>query len=96
MTKEDLVKEISSKTKITSKQTIVMLEAFMDVAKESMMKGKNIYLRGFGTFQLYKRNAKPGRVISRNEPIMIPAHYICKFKPCKEFAGKLRNAIPVK
>jgi len=96
MTKADVIAKISEKTGIEKKETLAVVEAFMNVVKNSMCEGKNIYLRGFGTLFIKKRAAKPGRIISRNTTIMIPAHNIPAFKPSKSFADKLKKNVPVK
>jgi len=55
----------------------------METMKQSMVNGKNIYLRGFGTFLLKKRAEKLGRIISKNTAIVVPAHIVPAFKPSK-------------
>ena len=50
MTKADIVNEISKNTgieKITVQKTV---EALMETIKDSLIKDKNVYLRGFGSF----------------------------------------------
>ncbi|MFH1004878.1 MAG: HU family DNA-binding protein [Bacteroidota bacterium] len=95
MTKSDIVTKISEKTGIEKEETKAIIEAFVSVVKNSMCEGKNIYLRGFGTFLIKKRAAKPGRIMSSNTIIMIPAHNIPAFKPAKNFANKLKEKVPV-
>jgi len=68
----------------------------METMKQSMVKGENIYLRGFGTFLLKKRAEKTGRNITRNTSIKIPAHMIPAFKPSKEFAEEVRIKLKIK
>jgi len=96
MTKADIVAKISEKTGIEKREAMAVVEAFMNVVKNSMYEGKNIYLRGFGTIYIKRRAKKPGRIISRNTTIMIPAHNIPAFKPAKSFANKLKKSVPVK
>ena len=96
MTKAEIVAKISEKTGIEKKEVMAVIESFMSTVKNSMYDGKNIYLRGFGTLFIKKRAAKPGRIISRNTTIMIPAHNIPKFKPAKSFANRLKKSVPVK
>lgn len=96
MTKADIVAKISEKTGIEKKEVLAVVETFMSVVKNSMCEGKNIYLRGFGTLYIKKRAKKPGRIISRNTTIMIPAHNIPAFKPSKAFAKRLKKSVPVK
>jgi len=95
MTKADIVAKISKKTGVEKKEVMAIVEAFMSVAKNSMCEGKNIYLRGFGTLFIKRRAKKPGRIISRNTTIMIPAHNIPAFKPAKSFGNRLKKSQPV-
>ena len=93
MTKADIVNEISKSTgieKITVQKTV---EAFMESIKDSMVKDKNIYLRGFGSFIVKKRAKKTARNISKNTTIIIPEHNIPSFKPAKSFVGKVKTNV---
>jgi DNA-binding protein HU-beta len=85
MTKADIVNEIAKNTgieKVTVQKTV---EALMETVKDSMVKGSNVYLRGFGSFIVKKRAKKTARNISKNTTIIIPAHNIPAFKPAKSF-----------
>lgn len=90
MTKQDIVNEISRKTGIEKVTVLSTVEALMDSVKESMTKGKNVYLRGFGTFEVKKRAKKTARNISKNTSLIIPEHFVPKFKPSKEFLNKVK------
>ena len=63
----------------------------MVVIKDSMANGENVYLRGFGTFELKQRAEKTARNISKNTTIIVPAHAIPAFKPCPEFKAALKK-----
>jgi len=90
MTKADIVNEISQSTKVEKVIVQKTIEAFMETVKDSLVKGKNVYLRGFGSFIIKKRAEKTGRNISKNTAIIIPAHNIPSFKPAKEFRAKVK------
>jgi DNA-binding protein HU-beta len=93
MTKADIVNEISKNTgieKVTVQKTV---EAFMETVKDSLQEGKNVYLRGFGSFVVKKRAEKTARNISKNTTIIIPAHNIPSFKPAKTFVSKVKNHV---
>lgn len=96
MTKADIVNEIAEKTGIEKIAVQATVESFMKVLKNHMSEGKNVYLRGFGSFIVKKRAEKTGRNISKNTTIIIPAHYIPSFKPAKTFAEKVKKSVPVK
>ena len=90
MTKAEIVNQISKKTGIEKVAVLATVEELMAVIKETMTQGENIYLRGFGTFEIKHRAAKTGRIITKNTSIDIPAHNIPKFKPSKEFKAMVK------
>ena len=96
MTKAEIVAEIANKTGIEKGAVQATVEAVMDTIKDNMVRGENIYLRGFGTFLLKKRAEKTGRNISKNTTVKIPAHMIPAFKPAKEFVAEIKTKVKVK
>ena len=90
MTKSDLVADIAQKTGIEKMAIMAVVEEFMAVVKSTLAQGENVYLRGFGTFEVIERKEKTGRNITKGESIVIPAHNIPKFKPSQEFKDALR------
>jgi DNA-binding protein HU-beta len=96
MTKADIVTEIAEQTGIEKVAVQATVEAFMNSVKHSLIKGDNVYLRGFGSFIIKERAEKTGRNISRNESIIIPAHNIPAFKPAKTFVEEVKENVVVK
>lgn len=90
MTKAEIVKQIAEKTGIEKETVSAIVESFMEQVRSSMIHGENIYLRGFGTFQLKQRAEKVARNISKNTTIVVPAHKIPAFKPSPEFVSKVK------
>ena len=62
MTKADIVNEISKSTGIEKALVLETVEKFMQVVKESLSEGENVYLRGFGSFIVKTRSEKPAKV----------------------------------
>ena len=85
MTKADIVNEIAKTTGINKASVLAVVEQFMVVVKDSLAHGENVYLRGFGTFQVKERAEKPHATSQKNTTIVIPAHNIPFFKPSVEF-----------
>ena len=94
MTKADIVNEISKNTGIEKAVVLATVEKFMETVKDSLGKGENVYLRGFGSFIVKKRAQKTARNISKNTTIIKPAHNIPAFKPAKTFKGDVKKSIP--
>ena len=85
MTKAELCKSISAKTGCDAQTVLAVVESLMVEVKESLEKGENVYLRGFGSIIVKQRAEKTARNISKNTTVIVPAHNIPAFKPAKEF-----------
>ncbi|MBN9293234.1 MAG: integration host factor subunit beta [Flavobacteriia bacterium] len=96
MTKADIINEISNATGVEKNEVSKTVEAFMTSIKNTMAKGENVYLRGFGSFVVKRRAEKTGRNISKNTTIIIPAHNIPSFKPAKVFVEQVKTQVKVK
>ncbi len=90
MTKAEIVNGISNQTGIGKITVLKTVEALMEVIKDTLVDGENVYLRGFGSFVVKKRAEKTARNISKNTVMIIPAHNIPSFKPAKEFLAKVK------
>ena len=90
MTKADIVNEISKTTGIEKANVLETIEKFMEIVKDSLANGQNVYLRGFGSFIVKTRSEKTARNISKNTTIIIPAHKMPSFKPAKSFLDDVK------
>lgn len=95
MTKAEIVSNIADKSGIEKADVLATVEAFMEEVKNSLEKGDNVYLRGFGSFIIKTRAEKTGRNISKNTTIKIPAHNIPSFKPAKVFVEGVKSKVNV-
>lgn len=90
MTKAELVKEVSKSTGIEATTVMTVVEGFMEAVKGSLAKDNNVYLRGFGTFEVKTRAQKTARNITKNTTVIIPEHKVPTFKPCPDFKNLLK------
>ena len=91
MTKADIVNEISKTTGIEKANVLETVEKFMEIVKESLAHGENVYLRGFGSFIVKHRAAKTAQNITKKTTMVIPEHDIPAFKPADEFVKIVRG-----
>lgn len=89
MTKAEITAEIARATGIDKASVLAVVENFMEVVKDSLAHGENVYLRGFGSFILKERAEKTARNISKNTTVIIPAHQIPFFKPADTFKDEV-------
>lgn len=90
MTKAEIVREIAEKTGVEKQVVMQVVEGMMESIRNSMINGEEVFLRGFGNFIIKRRAKKVARNISKNTPIVIPAHNIPVFKPAKSFLEKIK------
>ena len=89
MTKAEVCSEIARTTGLEKGAVLEVIEKFMDVVKDSLAHGENVYLRGFGSFIVKTRAEKTARNISKNTALIIPAHKIPAFKPANSFKDEV-------
>jgi DNA-binding protein HU-beta len=92
MTKAEVIAEIATKTGVEKVAVQESVETFFKVVKNSLIEGKNVYFRGFGSFVVKKRAKKIARNISKNTAMVIDEHYIPSFKPSKSFTEKVKKS----
>lgn len=85
MNKEDLVKEISKKAKLSQKQTSEIIGLVLETIEKTVSKNKKVTLVGFGTFEARKRSARTGRNPQTGKEIKIPAKTVPAFSAGKKF-----------
>lgn len=85
MTKMELVMIASHKTGIDQQTMLAAMEGIVDTLKEALVQKENVFIRGWGTWMLKHRAKKTARNICKNTTLVIEAHDIPYFKPCKEF-----------
>jgi DNA-binding protein HU-beta len=90
MTKAEIVNSIVQRTGIGRGEVLATVEALMEEIRTSLaVKKENVYLRGFGSFIVKHRARKTARNISKNTTLVIEAHDLPAFKPCKSFIAKM-------
>ena len=78
MTKADLVEICAEKTGLTRTDVAVTVDASLEA-------GKNIEIRGFGTFKVKLRKARKARNPRTGEEVPVPDRKVPVFKPSNEF-----------
>lgn len=92
MNKKELLEEILKDKELqhwTKKEAEVFLNQTLISIKESVKKGEDVSLVGFGTFSQAARAARTGINPATGEKIQIKAKTVPKFKPGKEFKESL-------
>jgi DNA-binding protein HU-beta len=87
--KNDLVEAVSERTGLAKSDAARAVEAVLGAITDTLKKGDQVALTGFGTFAAKSRAARTGRNPRTGEALVIPASRAPAFK-----AGKgLKDAI---
>jgi len=84
MTKADLIDEVAGIGGLSKRDAEQVVNTFFRSIVDSLREGQRVELRGFGTFNLRRRNARMGRNPKTGEPVQVPAKVVATFKPGKE------------
>ena len=91
MNKSELIQALSDKTGLTKADTDKTLLAFMETVMDTVAKGEDVALVGFGTFKVAHRAAREGRNPATGESIHIEASVQPKFAPGALFKNKVNG-----
>ncbi len=90
ITKTNIVDNIYENEKYERQDIAIIVDAFLEELKKSLIAGKSIEIRGFGTFEPRLRQAKNNaRNPKTGEVLSIEPHHVAAFKPGKELKDKL-------
>ena len=90
MNKEELVKEVAKKAKVSQKAAADVLSATIVTVQKTVAKGKKVTLVGFGTFEARKRKARTGRNPQTGAAIKIAAKTVPAFSAGKKFKDAVK------
>lgn len=83
MNKQDLIATVADSSGLTKADASKAVEAVFDAITESLKKGGEVRLVGFGTFSVSQRKASTGRNPRTGETMTIAASNQPKFKAGK-------------
>ena len=90
ITKADLVQQIyKNHYDLTKTQARDAVEAFLRLSKNTLIKGSDLLLSGFGKFNVRDKNPRRGRNPQTGDDLILSARRVVTFKP----SGLLRDMI---
>ena len=89
MNKNDLISTVADNSGLSRSDAGKAVEGVFDAIQDSLGKGEEVRLVGFGTFSVAHRKASTGRNPRTGEAVDVPAKRVPYFKPGKE----MRNAL---
>ena len=91
MNKVELVAKVAENLGFTKKDVTAVVEAMVDVVKETVASGEDVKVAGLGTFTIVERAEREGRNPATGETMTIPASKSPKFKAAKAFKDAVKG-----
>ncbi len=92
MTKAATVSNLASKTGLTKKQVVGLMEEIQALAVKEAKKNGAFVIPGVGKVVLSNRKARMGRNPQTGEPIKIAAKRVVRIRPRKDFKDAILGA----
>ena len=81
MTKADIIDAICEENGFSKRESAKITETMLDIIKETLERGENVKLSGFGSFNIQNKRARRGRNPQTGKTITISARRILSFRP---------------
>lgn len=88
MTKLEIARELAERKDMPLADAIKAVDGVIGIMKDAFKNGRNVYLRGLGSFAIKERKEKTGRNPRTGEVIIIPAHKEVKFNQSQSLIVK--------
>jgi integration host factor subunit alpha len=90
LTKADIVQEVyKNHDYLTKAQATEAVESFLRLSKDSLIKGSDLLISGFGKFNVRDKKPRRGRNPQTGDELILDARRVVTFKP----SGDLRKKV---
>ena len=93
-TRDDLAQELAKREQITVSAAREEVRWFFDAISESLQKGDEVRIHGFGAFKTAQRAARTGRNPRTGEAVRVPARRVVRFSPSTSLSSALKAGRP--
>ncbi len=91
MIKADLVNGVYEKLGVSRAEAVKIVDDIFNVMKDSLVKGENVQIVGFGTFDLRTKNERLGCNPKTGEKVKIYSRRVLTFRSSRILRGLVNN-----
>lgn len=92
LNKTQLIEEISISTGFSKKKVEIIINLFIDKILEEVQNGKEVEIRGFGTFSKLRQGKRKIKSPIAGQEIEVPAKEKINFRPSKTTKKEIEGA----
>ena len=93
LTKEKIINSIYNQVGLSKSQSRIVVERLLEIIKETLRKGNNILISGFGKFEVKQKSERRGRNPQTTEDLQLRARRVVVFKTSGVLRNKINNKI---
>lgn len=91
MTKQDLIKMMMEELGYSRRDSMELIDKTFDIVKDTLLKGENVRIAGFGNFVVRKKGKRIGRNPKTKQEYEIKERFTIVFKPATTLRKELKN-----
>lgn len=91
LTKAEVAEHLYEKVGLSKRDAKDMVEAFFEEIRETLERGEQVKLSGFGNFDLRVKSERPGRNPKTGEDIPISARKVVTFRPGQKLKSRVES-----
>jgi integration host factor subunit alpha len=91
LTKADFAENLYDELGLNKREAKEIVELFFEEIKNSLAKGEQVKLSGFGKFELRDKNSRPGRNPKTGEEIPITARRVVTFRSGQKLKARVET-----
>ncbi len=95
LTKAELAELLFERLGLNKRESKDMVEAFFELVHESLVKGIDVKLSGFGNFNIRRKAPRPGRNPRTGEAIPIDARNVVTFHASHKLKSIVQGDTPI-
>lgn len=93
LTKADFAEKLYEELGLNKREAKEIVELFFEEIKDSLAKGEQVKLSGFGKFELRDKSSRPGRNPKTGEEIPITARRVVTFKSGQKLKARVETYV---
>lgn len=94
LTKAELAELLFDKLGLNKRESKDMVEAFFDIIHDTLVRGDDVKLSGYGNFNIRRKAPRPGRNPRTGESIPIAARHVVTFHASHKLKGQVQGDTP--
>jgi integration host factor subunit alpha len=89
LTKADIADHLFDEIGLTKREAKEIVELFFKYISDSLYKGQQVKISGFGNFELHDKNERPGRNPKTGEMIPVSARRVVTFRSGQKLRARV-------